>query len=1717
MKKIVLLILFFVNSHVLLSQATFTSIASGNWDGGLTVWAESVGDDADNIPDADDIVIISSTHTINMNINAASADLTLNGTGNLFFNINFRTLNVGGNMTMNGNSQVTGANNTHILNLAGNFLIPAGQIGSIGAIQFNQTAPSTFTISGTFTPSNATGTKSIGDVTINSAGTWSASSTETYTTNNFTMFNGCTVSGSSTAIIVINGNVLVQPSTPGLRCNIGQISLVVNGTTTVVANGYWQFIIANAGIKQFENTITVNLGGTWDNLMGEDPFVNCSIVNNGVWPVPTGGNGAHIVNDGGSYTYSGNSEIGMTRLILQNASTITNTGTLRLTKTAGQNLSVESGSTFINGNGTSGRLIFVGDGDVVDVTGALSSVNFSIPDNIVEYALGTASQIVEATTYFNLRGLNGNTKTINGTTTVNGTLTTDNTTLVDVTGGTDLLGTGSLVMTGTSTLAISSAGTVPALTGVSHSLAAGTTINFNRGGAQTAASSTTYPYQNVLVSGGGGSALNLAGVTTILGNLSFTNSGSFNSNAVLTVAGNFSHTSAGSSTLANNMTVANLIFSNGLLNYSGRTITVNGNSGTWTNNGGGGVLTTDATSQVVFTTGTNQQITGTTATTFSNLTIDNTNGGVTLNGVNTTVSNGLTFTNGNLVTGTNIVIMSSSASTVTPTNGFVEGNLRKPVDLLNPTVTFEVGTGTNYAPVNIAFTLVIIAGNLTVASTAGDHPDINGSNIEPNRSVNRYWSLTNNATTFTSYQPTFNFVATDLDGLADFSNFSVRRYDGINWGSTTIGTRTATSTQITGELSANLPDGLLRDFQIGELINTSGIFNRVTGANNWNNQATWIQNRTGNVQLTLGSTLVTGTGTLFTTELTVGDVVMFQTNPGSFLVIQSITDDVNAIFTTNSPVTASGGYGRQYIPNTISDVVTIGNSNIAPDAATTITLDMNATVNSLDINTTAGARATAQVLTHAGTNSLTVQTNVRVNQPSAGVTDVWNINAGSATIGGNATIGSAVNSASRLARVNITTGILTISSNLVFNTANAASRELTAVLDMSGGNGRVNLGGQLSFVFNRGLLIPGNAGSVFNFNRSVSSQTLVGPASNLGANPWAFHNVHSNNTSSSGLIVGFNITTTNITGDIRVQTGLFRVGNADITGNGSRTFQIASNATFRMTGNRPFPIGFGTFDLGTATPYGTVEYAQTNAQTISNQSYGNLLLNFSQTFSIPNTTLNVAGNLTLGNSSSSTSPVMQGAAGVASNLIVDQDILINAGLVVTTTGGLIDAGNIAQITVGGNWTNNSTRGGSSGFNQSTNTVVFNSPVGNTLQTIGGLIPETFHNLTLNTSAASDVVRILNNTTISNVLSLTQGELDLNSLTLNVTNNNLGAITRTGGYIKSEDTSSPYGTVQWSTGSLTGGFVFPLGKSSTEFVPFTMNIIGAGAPATGSVSLSTYGTPLDDNLPYPATVTNLNGTNGGVSVVDRFWVITLNGYTTTRPTSTLTFTATAGEIATTGPAVDINAQRWAPSNTWEPALPGQTYNAVAGTVTVPGVNNYSPWALADVTAALPITLTGFNAIARNSVVELYWETEKEVNNDYFTLERSTNNLEFEERTIIQGAGNSNEKIDYSFVDDSPLPGRSYYRLKQTDFDGTFTYSKVVSVSREGTDEAFSAHPNPVLNNVVYLNQEANIVVFNGLNQVVLQLSGVRSFDTSSLPSGIYIIRNQEGKVIRFVKP
>jgi len=153
-----------------------------------------------------------------------------------------------------------------------------------------------------------------------------------------------------------------------------------------------------------------------------------------------------------------------------------------------------------------------------------------------------------------------------------------------------------------------------------------------------------------------------------------------------------------------------------------------------------------------------------------------------------------------------------------------------------------------------------------------------------------------------------------------------------------------------------------------------------------------------------------------------------------------------------------------------------------------------------------------------------------------------------------------------------------------------------------------------------------------------------------------------------------------------------------------------------------------------------------------------------------------------------------------------------------------------------------------------------------------------------------------------------------------------------------------------------------------------------------------------------------------------------------------------------------------------------------------------------------------------MVDINWSTVSETNNDYFTLERSADGNTFGGIDIIKGAGNSSVQIDYYEVDKTPLTGISYYRLKQTDFDGKYTYSKKVPV--EINDKVFeieSVYPNP-FNNSINVNctvpggGNITVAICNSIGQPVYnqQLTaeqGINVFTINAItiPSGLYFLK------------
>ncbi|MCB9364819.1 MAG: T9SS type A sorting domain-containing protein [Flavobacteriales bacterium] len=177
-----------------------------------------------------------------------------------------------------------------------------------------------------------------------------------------------------------------------------------------------------------------------------------------------------------------------------------------------------------------------------------------------------------------------------------------------------------------------------------------------------------------------------------------------------------------------------------------------------------------------------------------------------------------------------------------------------------------------------------------------------------------------------------------------------------------------------------------------------------------------------------------------------------------------------------------------------------------------------------------------------------------------------------------------------------------------------------------------------------------------------------------------------------------------------------------------------------------------------------------------------------------------------------------------------------------------------------------------------------------------------------------------------------------------------------------------------------------------------------------------------------------------------------------------------------------------------------------------LTTFSPITFASLTGTnpLPIKLTSFNVNPNKNIVDISWQTAAEINNDYFTIERSNNGFEWEEISKVKGAGNSNYKLSYNDIDYSPLSGVSYYRLKQTDFNGDYSYSEITMVDFKQKDEIV-IYPNPVKDNLTIANLCENCIVkiYSSFGTLVYTGSE-QKINTQTWKNGIYqVVINNNG--------
>ncbi len=166
--------------------------------------------------------------------------------------------------------------------------------------------------------------------------------------------------------------------------------------------------------------------------------------------------------------------------------------------------------------------------------------------------------------------------------------------------------------------------------------------------------------------------------------------------------------------------------------------------------------------------------------------------------------------------------------------------------------------------------------------------------------------------------------------------------------------------------------------------------------------------------------------------------------------------------------------------------------------------------------------------------------------------------------------------------------------------------------------------------------------------------------------------------------------------------------------------------------------------------------------------------------------------------------------------------------------------------------------------------------------------------------------------------------------------------------------------------------------------------------------------------------------------------------------------------------------------------------------------------------LPITLSFFSATPlSNNQVSLDWQTISEINNDFFSIERSVDALIWETIAIRDGALNSSSEISYSAMDESPYDGISYYRLKQTDFNGDFEYSSMVSVDITNEKNLVEVYPNPSSSHIIVesnITELGDIEIYNVFGENVTRKADFHeinrmmiSIDLSDLSEGIYLVK------------
>jgi hypothetical protein len=656
----------------------------------------------------------------------------------------------------------------------------------------------------------------------------------------------------------------------------------------------------------------------------------------------------------------------------------------------------------------------------------------------------------------------------------------------------------------------------------------------------------------------------------------------------------------------------------------------------------------------------------------------------------------------------------------------------------------------------------------------------------------------------------------------------------------------------------------------------------------------------------------------------------------------------------------------------------------------------------------------------------------------------------------------------------LTSGNFTAPATLNINAASGSSLVMTAGTFTAGAN--INITGSWTK----------SIASVFTHSNGTVTFTGTGAqAINGAALSQTFYNLVLSKTAGTALTVGGSTATLHITNNLTQTTGNFTPpATLNLTGTltlSAGTFTAGNNVSvggdFTKASGATFTQGSGTVTFngsGTQSINGT-SASQTFNHVVVNKTAATLLQTGGSTTSL------TAGNFTL----------TAGDFNAPATMNINGNLLLSSGTYTAAT--------VTNLL--GHWTKNS----GSSFTHNSATVNMN---GSSAQNITGSSSTTFHNLVIGN--ALNVV-LGASITINNNIDLSSGSVLLTTNNLTIGSSASISNYSSANYIMTNDDPASGGFLIQNVG--TSPVIFPVGASAS-YTPAT--IINDGTTDNFRVRVFTG--------------VYANGTSGGLHQdlthsVNKTWLVeevnsggsdvTLELQWNTSDQNINFASNNCGMFHYTGGLWDIPAS-FGPCNT----VSSDVYSG-----TMSGITSFSPFTMGDRNVPLPVELLAFSATKVSKDVVLSWTTATESNNSHFAIERSVDGESFTAIDSLAGAGNSNNILDYNYTDKQAVQSAvSYYRLRQVDFDGSFSYSQVVSVQGTANMTIGNIYPMPAMENI---NVPVEALRGGSCKADIYDLSGklvhtetfslgsasqTLSISTAALPQGMYVlsINNSNGE-------